>query len=195
MLGAPACGRGGDIMLAGKSQLARIALQRPCASIVLWGTPLLRRYRTLVREIEVLSKRPVVIQHRHHAFDTVGVDRAFECAEAVEIAAQLGKRTLAQQWFISHGEVGLVPPCVLASQIGVDPFDYQRRFFEGLGHTAVERDLQTAKRLGFDGPIVAVIDGRAFKGNVTAEELLDALPRFPNARSAADGVTAARRAG
>ncbi|NUP13475.1 MAG: hypothetical protein HOW73_46145 [Polyangiaceae bacterium] len=156
-------------------------------SLVLWGSPLDKGYRSLVRELRVLAGGKIAIVHRHHAFEHVGADEAFECAEAVEVATLFRARHAALTWFFSHGILGLLPPHLMAEQWSLDAREFERAYFEGLGREAVERDLRAARRLGLIDDTSATIRGVPFTGKLTAEALIAACKKAGEEATAATG--------
>jgi hypothetical protein len=126
--------------------------------VTIWGTPLEASYRSLYREIEVLSaSRRLLIRHRHHGFLGMDDDSARIVAEFVEIAGTCGRRHSMLRWFVSHGRDGILPPRILAAETGIDPETLERSYFDGICATAVETDLHEACRLGARGSLAVSV--------------------------------------
>ncbi|NUP06966.1 MAG: hypothetical protein HOW73_13010 [Polyangiaceae bacterium] len=161
--------------LSREPESARISLHlRSEASIVVWGTPLSKSYRSLVRELEVISRHALMIDHRHHAFTAVGLDDAFACAEMIEVATLLGARKVAVAWFLSHGATGLLPPGVLADELGLDSMRFEQHYYDGDARDAVEADLSQARELGLGSDTSVTIRGLPYRRKLVAEDLIAA---------------------
>lgn len=147
-------------------------------TVTFWGSPLEASYRALFLQLEPFSgPGSFAIAHRHYGLSGSGDEAALVVAENIEVATPFGRRHQALRWFVTQGRTGMLPPRPLATELDIEPDEFEAEFFGGEGRVRVERDLREAKQLHFHGPLLVLVGKVAVVGPPSLETLLGSLSR------------------